>query len=661
MRKVLLFLLPLLAISPLLADWSQTASDPTLIAGFAGEQVIPKVSVTPDGNVYVARFDNGSGNYDVYLQLFSQSGQPLWPQPAGVQVSAFPSMTWLTDWDMDTDPEGRAVLVWQDIRSNNVNNVVAYQVNDQGQLTWGANGIALSSDTSDQYSNMSPTVFCSADNSSYFAWQRMASSTTVVLQRLSSTGQKLWGENGITLTSTVGSITWPQIIQADGNNVLVKYYEDSGPFWAPNRHLYVAKYNPEGTRLWNTVITNAGGISAWQQVLPFESDGAGGAVLAWYDDRYSDMVNEVYAQRVGSDGVVSMTANGVQLASGNNYQYYYPELAVDHAAQRIFAFFRITDPDQNNAGLAGQLLDFQGTIYWGDSGLGIYELSSTANSTVGAYMTDFGAVLVYERGAVPQNDQLMHLQAKWFRASGPSGLPGEFVEIASDNTNKLHFHLDVNRDDWMVLAWESGTNGNDIYAMRLNRDGTLGMQYMPPQNLSAELVPPNGVHLAWNAPSIYWDPQGYRLFMDNEMLQALPGNQTIYDVSPLSPGEHSFHAIAVYGDGLYSGPSNTVTVMIVPNDDPAATVPPIKLTVEPNPVRSHARILYSSNSGANRGMLRIYNIRGQKVFEKAIDLDKGNTELILGEDIIRPLSSGLHIVEISSGQSRVRNRMLLLK
>ncbi len=291
----------------------------------------------------------------------------------------------------------------------------------------------------------------------------------------------------------------------------------------------------------------------------------------------------------------------------------------------------------------------------------IQAISSTVCNTVGAYNTDLGAIVVYEQGVQPNNDQLMHLRAKCFRAGGQAGWVDDFREIASDNSNKLHFDLDVNRDDWMVLAWESGTSSNDIYAMRLNRDGTLGMQFMPPRSLAAQLMPPNGVQLTWQHPSDYWVPLGYQIFMDGEMLQAVPGSQTSFDVNQLTSGEHSFYVIASYGDGNHSAPSNTVFVLIVANTDPVQIVPPVFVSVFPNPVRGFARIAVQGPVSASEARLCIYNLRGRLLLEKRLDLSAGKADILVGEDVISGMASGVHILEVQGKGFSAIGRMLIVK
>ncbi|HNT52766.1 MAG TPA: hypothetical protein PKH19_05135, partial [Candidatus Syntrophosphaera sp.] len=367
MKNSIAFVLVWLAVTGLCAQWSVDPQNPNLIAGFPAEQVMPKVAICDNGNAYICRFDNNGGSYKVYLNLLAADGTPAWTSPQGLLISEHNQMTWLTEYDLTVDNDGNAVIVFQDIRNSGANNVVAYKISPQQAFLWGADGIPLSSDTNPDFGNMSPVVFNSNDNNTYVAWQRMGTTTSIVIQCLNPAGQKLWTENGIMLTPPAGSYTWPQIIQSDFDNIHLKYYHDTGPVWAPTRHTYVAKYNTQGQQQWNTVITNAGGLTAWQQLIPFEPDGAGGAVLAWYEDRENDMDTDIYAQRVTASGAVSMPANGALVSVDPANQQYYPQVTVDRENQQIYVFFRVTDANQNSWGLGRQMLDFAGNRMWGET------------------------------------------------------------------------------------------------------------------------------------------------------------------------------------------------------------------------------------------------------------------------------------------------------
>ena len=134
MKKTILISLFLLLLIGLNAQFSNTSSSPTLFAGGTGEQVIPKIAICNNGNMYLARFDNVNGSYQVWLQYLDASGNLLWQNPQGILISNFPQMTWLTEWDMAVDNDGNAWLTFQDIRNSGVNNVMLYKVDSNGNI-----------------------------------------------------------------------------------------------------------------------------------------------------------------------------------------------------------------------------------------------------------------------------------------------------------------------------------------------------------------------------------------------------------------------------------------------------------------------------------------------------------------------------------------------
>lgn len=655
MRHCMIALMALVTFAGAYAQWSVDPANPNLIAGFNGEQVMPKVAVTPDGTSYICRFDNALGGYRVFLQKLSREGNLLWTPAEGVSVSSQPQMTWLTEYDIDADQDGNAVIVFQDIRNSGVNNVVIYKVNADGSLAWSPDGISLSSDTNTDYGNMSPVVFNSADNSSYAAWQRMGpNSTTITVQRVSPAGQKLWGENGYTLESAAGSCTWPQIVQADGNNILLKYYIDSGPFWAPTRHVYIAKYNPEGQQLWNTLISDAGGISAWQQLISFVEDGFGGAAIAWYDDRDSNQINDVYAQHVTSDGAVTMPANGALITMDASNQQYYPDLAVDAEHQHIYAFYKVTNAGQTQDGMGRQLLDFNGNRQWGDNGVMMVNLSQYVASPVIAYMTVAGAVCVYSMGTVPASDMSLDLRASCFRSSGASGWVEEYCDVATTPTNKYHYNWGRNPEGWVVLAWEEGLSSMDIYAMRINADGSLGMQYPAPRSIEAEFIPPDQALVSWQQPSPYFAPESYYVYINGELGQSVPAAQTTCQFNNLTPGNYWFYVKAYYGDGHYSACSDTAYIDVVDNCDPFAPSPPLSLSAYPNPFAE--RLSISLKGHANLPVrVELYNLKGQLITRK---IAVSGVELSLETN---KLPSGIYLLDATQGGDTIRRKLVKVR
>src|SRR5205085_764259 len=92
--------------------------------------------------------------------------------------------------------------------------------------------------------------------------------------------------------------------------------------------VYAQHVSASGTPLWTAdgvLLCNLPGEQLYPAIC---GDGAGGAIIAWWDARGGD--RDVYAQRLNSAGVPQWTANGVLVAGGVNDQLL-PRLLADGA------------------------------------------------------------------------------------------------------------------------------------------------------------------------------------------------------------------------------------------------------------------------------------------------------------------------------------------
>lgn len=656
MNRFLLCILTLLCVVGLAAEWNTDPSQPTVVANGAGEQVIPKVAINADGYSYVSYFDNGFGNYNVRAKRFDPTGNNTFDPPNGILVSSNTSDTWLTDWDMTVSQDGGQIITWQDIRSA-TNNVYVYKLSSTGAQVWGANGIALSTDTDATYANYTPVVINTPDDNTYVAWQRTGTTPNQLrIQRINPQGTPLWGDGGQAFGTAAGSYTWPQFLLSENNDILMKYFVDSGPFWAPTRHIYVIRWTPDGTQVWNTPISTAGGISAWNQIIAFESDGAGGAILSWYDDRNNDQISEVYVAHVTAAGVVTTPQNGALITGNTGNQQYYPKVAVDTAAQQIYVYFKYTDADQNNSGLGAQKLDFSGNQAWGTAGISPETMSSYVVMPEYAWMTPNGAACIYERGTTPSSDMNMNLRACCLTQNGSNGWATDYVDVATDNTPKLHFDFSTYADGRVIAIWESGSSANDVYATRINGDGTLGNVYSPPVDLSYEMVSSTSIMLSWNAPAGGLTPSGYAVFQNGISLITLPAITTSYLVEALTPGQYFFYVVAEYPGDHYSLPSNTVNVTMVSGSDPVSPAVNDLLTISPNPCVSFAELRWQASKAWEDTHIDLYNLKGQLVRRQTIPTRQGENSYVLELD---GLAKGLYLVRIASQGSSVNGKLLI--
>jgi hypothetical protein len=127
------------------------------------------------------------------------------------------------------------------------------------------------------------------------------------------TPHKLWGDTGLPVSSAPGHQTSAVSVSDGAGGVLVAWEDDRT--LSGRSDVYAQRLGPTGTPLWTVdgVVVGAApdevsGGPANQLYPAIISDGTGGAIVAWLDDRRSQ--RDVYAQRVDASGNALWATNG---------------------------------------------------------------------------------------------------------------------------------------------------------------------------------------------------------------------------------------------------------------------------------------------------------------------------------------------------------------
>ncbi len=462
MKKTVLFTL-LMAFAAMVSfsQWSDDPSENLKVVSLTGEQAVTKTVVGSDGSYYIGFFSMEGGNYNVRLQRLDSEGNRLWADE-GLLISDHESMTWLTDWDMTVDHDNHAILTWQDIRSGGNNNVVAYRISPEGTFSWGSDGISLSD--SDAF-DVAPKVTITQSNHAVFAWQ---SNNDIIRQKISPEGVKQWGDWGITMSGT-NRFTWPQLMPAGQDDVLMKFYEDSGPFNAPTRILKAQRFGSDGQPVWSseTIITDEGAIQAWHQILSFVPDGNDGFYIAWHDYALSGTQASAWIQHVDDSGEPQFTANGALLSNRINFNQFNPHIALPENSDDVYVFWTEVNGDQNQWGLYGQRLNALGEVKWSDAGKDIFAVGNVNYNLFRTLEAEGDLVIIY--------DQNYHLYASRLNESGEFVWTEEQVLMTNASSGGTHPEATKLFNNQWVFAWEDGRSGTaNVYAQNLFPDGSLG-------------------------------------------------------------------------------------------------------------------------------------------------------------------------------------------
>jgi hypothetical protein len=164
------------------------------------------------------------------------------------------------------------------------------------------------------YDQFAPIAIQDGDGGTLTAWGDYRSGgLDVYVQRLDEGGNPVWPVDGVPGCKAPGSQGNPQII-SDGAGGLIAVWQDER-YGAAD--IYAQRLNASGVPMWSP-----GGVRICHAVNPQRdpvvvSDGLSGAIVAWVDERAADA--DVYAQRLNAGGTPQWAEDGVALctAAGN--------------------------------------------------------------------------------------------------------------------------------------------------------------------------------------------------------------------------------------------------------------------------------------------------------------------------------------------------------
>ena len=119
----------------------------------------------------------------------------------------------------------------------------------------------------------------------------------------------------------------------------------------------------EGDHLWNYDAQPVATALYEQNHVRMASDGGGGTIIVWADERNADSFEEwdVYAQRIHADGSPLWTTNGIGIALGAADQRD-PEIAAVGSGKAIVVW-------ESNSKVYAQLIGSNGSIQWDTNGV----------------------------------------------------------------------------------------------------------------------------------------------------------------------------------------------------------------------------------------------------------------------------------------------------
>ena len=366
-----------------------------------------------------------------------------------------------------TDGAGGTIIAWQDKRSGSNYDIYAQRVNASGIVQWAANGIAICSADSDQ---RGPAIISDGSGGAIIAWQdKRSGSYDIYAQRVNASGVLQWSPS---TGDSVCKVVFDQVniaMVSDGSGGALLTWEDyrsnAGPGLAD---VYAQKLNATGVPQWTANGIGVCTQAAAQHGPRIISDGAGGAILTWYDQRAGNY--DIYAQRVSVGGGLVGIADGVAVCTSGTDQTN-PDMCSDGNGGAIIVWqdFRST----TSIDIWVQRMSPAVAIRWPVNG--VVMNNNVAYDQINPKLVSDGiggAIMTWEdfRTGLTSDIYAQRVDSTGVVATGWN-VNGVIICVSGSNQTNPTIISDGNHG--AIITWmdkrDSSTNGNtsDIYASRI--------------------------------------------------------------------------------------------------------------------------------------------------------------------------------------------------
>ena len=500
-------------------EWSNDPGNPVNL----GSGIQPQIVSTSDGGSYVAWLT--SGNFHIYLQRLDINGNPQW-NPGGLLVSDATNSSWIAVYHMNlaVDGDNNAIISAVDTRTGNWE-VYAYKMDPDGNPVWNENGLVLSSNGSE---NISPRLSIEPlENSIVVSWFESTNNSSLHLQRISSTGDMLWGASGISVSTFNASLVSPQSALSSDGHILVQAIKQTGSFPALSSQVIMQKYALEGTAQWSAWLPLADpvGFPLGNWLQDIQPDLNGGAFSSWTEMTSQNQTGKI--QSVSDTGTLEWTSATEASTSANNFRVS-PRLALANDGSGVYAVWGESDANQINRGILAQRIDTTGTRMWGDGGLAVETMGLSSFLDINTDQVDDDLLISYIR---QYSFGTMDIFASRLESDGSFAWDTERATV----TNSAAEKSDLNMTRGPGCAFLTWSEAGNIKAHCLLDDGSLGIPGETPQDTLNYF--PMSVGQRWHYASSF--DSTFITVVDSHLI----GDEPYYEFDNWYPNEYinAFH------------------------------------------------------------------------------------------------------------------------
>jgi len=615
----------------------QTA--PLIVSDGAGGAIIAWRSfLDNESNIYAQRID-GNGN-----ELWDSCGVPICTSPHDQ-----------TPFDMIPDGAGGAIILWEDYR-NGSEDIFVQRINASGAVLWGWNGVAVCTATGRQFG---PRLDSNGAGGAVMAWLdfRGGEYCDVYAQRVNAAGTVQWAANGAPVCTAVNDQLSLDIVSDGAGGAIIAWHDLR---LNPNYDIYAQRVDGSGTALWTSngvPVCTAANLQKYPEMVP---DGAGGAIIAWKDNRRGP--DDLYAQRLNAAGTALWTVNGAPICTTGTVERFHM-IASDGSGGAVIAW-----PDTRNGtyDIYAQRVNASGAARWTSNGVPICTAAG-AQENPQIVSDAAGATFIAWQDA--RNGAADIYAQSLTSAGGAQCTPNGFALCTAANEQSLPA-LAADGSGGAIVTWQdfrNGANYNNYAASTQLSSVTpnvidFGTVYVGEHRDTTFTIENMGCGII--ALDVGEACEHFQIITD-ELVPFLGPGQSITLTLRYEPTSAGAHACEIATGTKCSSVSCSGTGADHATGDDTPNAPEVNFLAQnfPNPFNPATEILFGLKEPANVS-LRIYDAAGRLVREVAAGNHAAGAyrEIWDGRDASgRAVSSGIYFYRLEAGTFSETRKMVLLR
>ncbi len=318
--------------------------------------------------------------------------------------------------------------------------------------------VPLCTATGDQYS---PAIVPDGSGGAIVTWSDNRSGNyDIYAQRVSAAGAVQWAADGVALCTAASAQVYPMTVSDGAGGAIVTWYD----YRSGNYGIYAQKVSAAGATQW-TADGVALCAAASAQMYPMTvSDGAGGAIVTWLDYR-SGSYTDVYAQRVSAAGAVQWAADGVALCTAA-YGQGFLTIVSDGAGGAIVTWH---DPrNGDNSDIYAQRVSAAGATQWTADGVALCTATGNQQSPTIASDSAGGAIVTW----LDPRSGTYDIYAQRVSAAGATQWTADGVALCTATGNQESPTIASDGAGGAIVTWRDRRSGtSDIYAQKVSAAG----------------------------------------------------------------------------------------------------------------------------------------------------------------------------------------------